>query len=88
MYRELILQLSQGNNWVQIQPPCPEEEVKTAEDVVGHPFPRELKELLQELNGDNWCLLSAQQIIENVERNRTILFPLFRDDFSEEEYLD
>lgn len=88
MYRELILQISQGNRWVKIQPPCLEEEIKAAEEAVGHPFPRELKELLQELNGDSWCLLSAQQMIENVERNRTILLPLFRDDFSEKEYLD
>ena len=61
MYRELILQLAQEHRWVKIQPPCLEEEINATEDAVGHPFPRELKELLQELNGDNWCLLSAQQ---------------------------
>lgn len=88
MYREMILKLSQGNKWVQIQPPCPEEEIEAAENVVGHPFSRELKGLLREFNGDSWCLLSAKQIIENVERNRAILLPLFRKNFSKEEYLD
>ena len=32
--------------------------------------------------------LSAQQIIENVERNRAVFYPLFKDDFSIEAYKD
>ena len=86
MYKELILTLSQGNEWVKIQPPCPDKEIEFAEKVVGHPFPKELKELLRETNGDKWCLLSANEIIENVERNRAFLLPLFEEDYSKEEY--
>lgn len=88
MYRELILNLSKENNWVKIQPPCPAEEIRHAEQVVGYPFPKELCELLQELNGDHYCLLSTQQIIENVERNRESWLPLFEEDYSKEQYTE
>ena len=88
MYRELILELSKGNRWVKIQPPCPAEEIRHAEQVVGYPFPKELRKLLQETNGDQCCLLSTQEIIENVERNREILFPLFEQDYSKEKYIE
>lgn len=86
MYKELILKLSQGNEWVKIQPPCSNRELEYAERVVGYPFPKELKELLRETNGDKWCILSAKEIIENVERNRAFYFPLFEEDYSREEY--
>lgn len=86
MYKELIQKLSQGNEWVKIQPPCPESEIKYAEMAVGHPFPKELKELLRETNGDKWCILSAKEMIENVEHNRKCYFPLFQEDYSKEEY--
>lgn len=88
MYRELIAELSQGNNWVEIQSPCPASEIRQAQKVVGYPFPKELTALLRELNGDKWCILSAEEIIENVERNRNIFLPLFEASFSKEEYTD
>lgn len=88
MYRELISQFARENENVQLQPPCPEEEIKRAEKVVGYPFPKELKELLRETNGDRWCLMSVETIIKNVESNREIWLPLFEEDFSREEYMD
>lgn len=30
MYKELILELLQGNEWVKIQPPCPVSEIDQA----------------------------------------------------------
>lgn len=88
MYKELVLMESAGNEWVQLQPPCPEEEIAEAQRVVGWPFPQELTALLREMNGDGWLLLSARQIMENVERNREFFLPLFREAFSEEAYRD
>lgn len=88
MYRELIIDLTKENEWVDIQPPCPDSEIAKAQEVVGFPFPSELTALLRELNGDKWCILSAEEIIENVERNRNIFLPLFEDSFSKEEYTD
>lgn len=86
MFREIIVNLSQGNQWVNIQQPCSESTIQAAENIVGHTFPKELKELLREMNGDKWCILSAEEIMENVERNREIYLPLFEMDLSREEY--
>lgn len=88
MYRELISELSRGNSWVQIRPPCPEKDIENAEKAVGHRFPEELKALLREMNGDRWCLLSADEIIENVRVNRETLRPFFEEEFGMEEYLE
>ena len=72
MYRELILKLTQGNEFVKIQPPCSENEINNAEKVIGYSFPKELRMLLQELNGDKHLLLSAKEIIEQVKLNREV----------------
>lgn len=84
MYRELILELSQGNEFVKIQPPCPESEIDSAEKVVGYPFPKELRNLLRELNGDKWLLMSAKEIIENAKLNREIQKEYSYEEFSKE----
>ena len=86
MYRELVLELSKGNEWVKVQPPCSEVVISEAEKVVGYSFPEELKNLLREMNGDKWLFLSAEEIIENVKLNREIFLPLFEEDYSKEEY--
>lgn len=88
MYKELILKLSEGNGFVKINPPCPEKKIKRAEKAVGYPFPKELRELLLELDGDEWLLWSAKEIIENVELNRESWLPFFEENFSKEEYID
>lgn len=88
MYKELILELTKENKWVKPQPPCSDKDIQKAEKVVGYPFPKELRELLKEINGDKWCLLSVKEIIDDVERNRKIWLPLFEEDYSKEEYVD
>ena len=80
MYRELVLELSKGNEWVKVQPPCSEAVISEAEKVVGYSFPEELKNLLREMNGDKWLFLSAEEIIENVKLNREIFLPIFEED--------
>ena len=72
MYRELINRWIEHHDWAKLQPPCPEEELQTAERYVGYAFPEELKALLREVNGDRWLLLSAKQIMEHVKSNRSI----------------
>lgn len=81
MYRELILKLTQDNEFVKIQPPCPENEIDNAEKEVGYPFPRELRALLRELNGDKYLLLSAKEIIEQAKLNRDI-----QEEYRDEEF--
>lgn len=87
MYVELIRELSQGNNYVKIQPPCPESEIDRAERAIGYPFPKELRALLRETDGDKWLLWSAKEIIDNVEINKDLL-PFFEQNFSREAYAD
>lgn len=73
MYRELIENLTKGNHWVKPQEPCSKKEIKKAEQYVGFDFPKELRELLEELNGDRYLFLSAKDIIETAKRNRKII---------------
>ena len=80
MYREFLSEFIKNVDWAKLQDPCSEQELEKAEKVVGYPFPDELKALLRETNGDRWFLLSAKEIIENVERNRTILSECFEPD--------
>lgn len=81
MYRELILELTQDNEYVKIQPPCPENEIDSAEKAVGYPFPKELRALLRELNGDKFLLLSAKEIIKQAQLNKEI-----QEAYSDEEF--
>jgi len=81
MYRELILELTQDNEYVKIQPPCLENEIDNAEKVVGYPFPKELRALLRELNGDKYLLLSAKEIVEQAKLNKEI-----QEEYSDEEF--
>ena len=84
MYRELIGKLIEGHNWAKLQEPCSENEILAAEQFVGFTFPNELKELLCETNGDNWLLLSAQEIVNHVKTNREIFPEYFEPDEFEE----
>lgn len=84
MYRELISELTQDCEFVKIQPPCPECEMESAEKAVGYPFPKELKALLRELNGDKFLLLSAKEIAEQAKLNREILEKYSDEEFAKE----
>lgn len=84
MYRELIAEAIKNNDWAKLQEPCPEKEIKKAEKYVGYDFPEELKALLRETNGDHWLLMSANEIVENVKRNREIMAEYFEADEFEE----
>ena len=88
MYRELISKLSRGNRWVQVQPPCQEKDVENAENAGGCRFAEGMKALLREMNGDRWCLMSAEEIVENVRANRETLLQFFEEEFGREEYLE
>lgn len=84
MYRELILEVSHGSDFVKIQPPCPEREIDNAEKAVGYPFPQELRALLRELNGDKYLLLSVKEIIEQTKLNKEIQIEYSNEEFAKE----
>ena len=84
MYKELLSELTKGNEFVKIQPPCPENEIEDAEKAVGCPFPKELRALLRELNGDKYLILSAQEIIEQAKLNREVQEMNSHEEFAKE----
>lgn len=84
MYKELISELAQENAWVKIQPPCSENDIATVEKAVGYPFPKELRELLLEMNGDQYLLLSIEEIVEQAKRNRETQEEYNDEDFAKE----
>ena len=77
MYRELIGELIAGHSWARLQEPCPESEIERAQTYIGYAFPDALKALLRETDGDHWFLLSAQEMIDQVKRNREIMAEYF-----------
>ncbi len=81
MYKELISGLTQEIKWVKIQHPCPEETINNAEKAIGYPFPKELRALLREMNGDGYLLLSAEEIVKQANLNRKV-----RQEYGDEEF--
>lgn len=79
-YREIVEASTRKTQYAKIAPPCSEREIEQTEAYVGYSFPEPLKNLLRELNGDGWFLLSAEQICENVRLNREILREAFDDE--------
>lgn len=79
MYKELILECARNNQWTVIGSPATIAEIQAAESIVGYPFPAELTQLLLELNGDSYLLLSTNRIIENCQLNRAYLKECYED---------
>lgn len=88
MYKELIESFAQNNEWVKVQPPQTEENIRATEAVVGYLFPKELRDLYLEMDGDSFLFLSLQKIAETVQINRETWLPFFEEDYSKEEYMD
>lgn len=81
MYKEMISELANGNRWVKIQPPCSKNDIDRAEKAIGYAFPEELRALLREMNGDNFLLLSVEEIIEQARLNKEV-----QEEYSDEEF--
>ena len=88
MYRELVETYIQHNEYARCGRPCDAASIEKAEDCVGYPFPEDLKELLSELDGDRFLLMSVKQIIEHAKQNREILAGFFEDKAEFEEKVD
>ena len=78
MYKELIESFAQNNEWVKVQPPQTEENIRATE----------LRDLYLEMDGDSFLFLSLQKIAETVQINRETWLPFFEKDYSKEEYMD
>jgi cell wall assembly regulator SMI1 len=65
MYIEQIRIYMDDNEYINPHPPADLKMITNAENRLNVTFPNELKELLLEMDGDNWLLLSVKQIIED-----------------------
>ena len=79
MYKEMVLECSEGKARIQIQEPATLSKIQEAEKVVGYNFPEELKKLLLEMNGDKWLLFSTEEIIRCASLNREYLLECYED---------
>lgn len=69
---------------MKIQPPCDERDIDRAEQSVGIPFPKELRALLKELNGDRYLLLSVDETMKQSELNRQIQAQYPKEEFAKD----
>ena len=88
MYRELIESFTQNNEWVKIQPPQTEKNIRVTEAVIGYSFPKELRDLYLEMDGDAYLFYSLEKIVNKVKSMREIWLPDFERDGNREEYMD
>lgn len=65
MYIDLLKQYASNIKSIKFQPAVMESDISKAEKRLNILFPDELKNLLFETNGDNFLLLSLEQIIED-----------------------
>lgn len=60
LYKELIGK----HDYIKPNPPATQKQIFDVEKSLGNKLPADLKELLLKMNGDNWLIFSAEQIIE------------------------
>ena len=77
-WKPLIEKLSTGNDNVTPNPPATEKQLSEIEEKLKVVLPPDIRSFLLELNGDNWLIFSALQIIEtNMEiRKLSCFMPL------------
>jgi Protein involved in beta-1,3-glucan synthesis len=63
-WKSLIKKLSTGNDNVVLNPPATEKQLSEIEEKLKVVLPPDIRNFLLELNGDNWLIFSALQIIE------------------------
>ena len=73
-YTELISK----HDYIKPNAPATEQQITEVEKSLGCALPKDIKELLSEMNGDGWFLFSVEQIIETnlTCRNMDCFMPL------------
>ncbi len=86
MWKKLILTLTTKNQYVEPNPPASIEQMQEVESKLRVLLPNDVKELLLELNGDSFLILSTQQIIEYNLMTRNIMKDIYEEDYQPVEY--
>ncbi|MGI6562005.1 MAG: SMI1/KNR4 family protein [Clostridia bacterium] len=63
-WKTIYEEIAKRHDYIKPNPPATEERIRKAEKTLGCKLPRDLKELLLFMNGDNWFLFSTEQMIE------------------------
>jgi hypothetical protein len=64
MWKKLILNFSNANLNIKLNPPATNKDILEVENKLNISLPKQLKSLLSEFNGDSWFILSTKQIID------------------------
>lgn len=77
-WKILLEQFTRANPYMKLNPPAIEQEICEIEEKLQIIIPEDLKGLLREINGDDFLLFSAKQIVEtNLEmRTQKCFMPL------------
>lgn len=70
MYRELIETCAKDFPYAFPEDPATQNMLRALADYLGHPLPRQLHDLLLEMDGDHYLLLSVIRIRQRLELNR------------------
>lgn len=70
MYRELIERYAGDFKYAVPEEPATENMLRALAEYMGHPVPRELRDMLLEMDGDHYLLLSVVRMRQRVEMNR------------------
>jgi len=63
-WKILLEQFTKENPYMKLNPPATEQQISEIEEKLHIHLPKDLKSLLRETNGDDFLLLSTDQIIE------------------------
>ncbi|MBS3872168.1 MAG: SMI1/KNR4 family protein [Firmicutes bacterium] len=72
MWRQCVLKAAAGNPNVKLNPPADNSDILAAERALGIRFPSDLVEMLRQVDGDNYFLLSCRQIVDVNLRLRSV----------------
>lgn len=56
--------LKSKHKYINLNPPASQEQITNVEQALNIELPYDIKELLLEIDGDNWLIFSTEQIIE------------------------
>ena len=63
-WSDLYEKLTSKHEYIKPNPPALHADIYTAEEKIGCKLPKDLADLLLEMNGDSWFIFSIEQIIE------------------------
>lgn len=80
MYKALLTDLAATRDYIRPQPPCTAAQISAAQQHMGVVFPDQLSQLLLQVNGDQFLLMSLDEIIQYDHMVKEVLINFFEPD--------